>query len=150
MRKLKDLFILLFFLAIVIFYLFYTWPKLVDINYNSSLFISDSNEYIENVNISIQGEISKKFVKDGLFKGSIKVADDEYNDVMIYLKKNSKADIYYKENDNYIKLGTILQEGYFEQFTIVMEKGDLISAPCETKEEGKNLYIYLKDKYNKK
>lgn len=147
-------------LIVVLFFLFF-YPRKLNKVYNGVRYRLGTSEKVEDVELSIDGYLSKGLFKGDKFRGTITIGEKQLSKLdMRFDKRGSTVLFYYDDKTgDYIAYGTIFTNDLKKEFTItVLEKDDqegqklwsgkeglMISAPANNREEALALSNKLMD-----
>lgn len=141
---------ILAFLLLVLFFIYF-FPKKLNKDYNGIRYRLGSSEQVEDVELNIDGYLSKGLFKGDRFKGTITIGDKKLSKLdMRFDRRGSTVLFYYDDKTgDYTAYGTIFTNDMKKEFTItVLEKDDqegqklwsgkdglMISVPANNREK---------------
>jgi len=141
---------ILAFLLIVLFIVYFLPRKLNNV-YNGVRYRLGSSEEVEDVELSIDGYLSKGLFKGDKFEGTITIGENKLSKLDIRFDKRGTTVLFYYDDKtgDYTAYGTIFTNDMKKEFTItVLEKdsqegqklwsgkdGLMISGPANSREE---------------
>ena len=111
------------YIVIIVFLIIgalYFIPKKLYKEYSGIMYRLGDENYEENINISINGYISRGFFKEDKFEGTMKIGDKELQKLDMRLTKNNGDLLFYYDEDtrDYISYGQISLNKTREKITI--------------------------------
>lgn len=115
-----------FLIAILFLYLFYTYPRRCVVGREGIKFKSGDGSYEEKVTVKIDGWYSKKLLGNE-FEGCMFINDNELHEVNLKFDKygNSSIFSYREDKGEYDFFGEMFVDGHFEKLAICVFEGDI-------------------------
>ena len=151
---------MLAFLLIVLFIVYFL-PRKLNKVYNGVRYRLGNSEEVEDVELSIDGYLSKGLFKGDKFEGTITIGDEKLSKLDMRFDKRGTTVLFYYDDSSgdYAAYGTIFTNDLKKEFTItILEKdnqegqklwsgkdGLMISAPANNREEALALSNKLMD-----
>lgn len=146
---------LIFYIVIIILFILgviYFYPREISKDFNGIMYRLGDANYLENVKISIQGNISKGLLKGDKFEGDILIGDEKLTKISMKFDDFDRGNLfYYDENvGEYRTYGDLISNNMKNEFTIIVleeneeksgssswsgKDGLMISAPASSRDE---------------
>ena len=154
MSRLKYSKKLIFYIVIILFIsgVIYFYPREISKDFSGIMYRLGDTNYLENMNVSIQGNISKGLLKGDKFEGAIFIGDKKLTKISMRFDDFGRGNLfYYDENvGDYKSYGDLISNNMRDEFTIIVleenkekrgssswssKDGLMISAPASSRNE---------------
>lgn len=151
-KNCKRIFFIVIILAII-FYVYYTFPRRLEKNYNAIEYRLSDDGYQREVFIQIDGWYTRKIFSSNYFQGSMTIDNTKFSKLKLYTQKRWPLFGFNENTCEYDSYGIIYSGNRLEEFIIhVYEEGDepgskqyglTISAPSANRKEAITLHNRL-------
>ncbi|MPN04255.1 hypothetical protein SDC9_151491 [bioreactor metagenome] len=116
-KKLIFYIVILFISGVIYFY-----PREISKDFNGIMYRLGYTNYLENVKVSIQGNISKGLLKGDKFEGAIQIGDKKLTKISMRFDDFGRGNLFYYDESvgDYKSYGDLISNNMKDQFTIIV------------------------------